>query len=98
MRMTVQPAALSLRSRTAVVFEGVAGAVVLPAVEFDDEAAVRPREVDLVSFDEDVGLGPRETAVIEEGVEAGLEVSSGVGWWGERAEGSACLAWSGGVW
>jgi hypothetical protein len=72
--------------RAAVVFEGVAGAVVLPAVEFDDEAAVGPGEVGLFAFDEDVGLGRRETAVIEEGVEAGLEVSAGVGGWGERAQ------------
>jgi hypothetical protein len=72
----------------AVCFERLAGAVVLPAVEFDDEAAIRPREVDLFALDDGVGLGPRETAVIEEGVEAGLEVSLGVGRWGERAEGS----------
>jgi hypothetical protein len=62
--------------------------VVLPAVEFDDEAAVRPREVDLFALDEDVGLGPGETAVIEEGVEAGLEVPARVGRWREGAEGS----------
>jgi hypothetical protein len=62
--------------------------VVLPAVELDDQAAVRPREVDLFGLDEDVRLGPRETAVIEEGLEARLEVSAGVGRRGERAEGS----------
>ena len=46
-----------------------------------------------VSFDEDVGLGRRETAVIEEGVEAGLEVSAGVG--DRRCEPGSCPSFVG---
>jgi hypothetical protein len=61
--------------------------VVLPAVELHDHASLRPREVDLHSLNEDVGLGRRETAVIEEGGEASLEVSLGMGRGRERAEG-----------
>ena len=58
-----------------------------PAVQLDDELAIGPGEVDVFPLDDGVGLGQLETAVIEEGVEASLEVGSGVGGWGERAEG-----------
>ena len=63
-----------LRSTAAVVLEGRATAVSLPAIGLDDQAPMTPQEVDLVAENPDVYLGPWQTAAGTEAQEPALEL------------------------
>jgi hypothetical protein len=61
----------------AVLFEGGATPVGLPAVDFHDQSPVSPEEVDLIPIDGHVHLGSGKPVASNQGHEARLEIGTG---------------------